>query len=69
MEETKMKLTVKETGELKRMVKKATGRNIKDIEIEAFSDDFIEYSFYSSGYDRAKNRKTYDRIALKKMEK
>lgn len=64
-----MRLTIKRANDLKRMVKKATGRNMKDIEIEAFSDDFIEYSFYSSGYDRAKNRKTYDRIALKKMEK
>lgn len=63
-----MKPTTKRVNDMKRMVKKATERNMKDIEIEAFGDDFIEYSFYSSGYDRAKNRKTYDRIALKKVE-
>lgn len=60
-----MRLTTKRANDLKRMVKKVTGRNMKDIEIEAFGNDFIEYSFYSSGYDRTKNRKTYDRIALK----
>ena len=65
MEGTDMKLTAKRANDLKRMVKKVTGRNMKDIEIEAFGDEFIEYSFYLSEYDRAKGRKTYDRITLK----
>lgn len=60
-----MKLTVKETNELKRMVKKATGRNMKDIEVESFSDGFVEYSYFASGYDRTKNKRTYDKITLK----
>ena len=47
------------------MVKKATGRNMKDIEIEAFGNDFIEYSYFALGYDRIKNKRTYDKITLK----
>lgn len=35
---------------------------MKDIEIEAFGDDFIEFSFYKTNYDRVTNKKSYERI-------
>ena len=57
-----MYITKKEENELKREVKKATNFNMKDIEIEAFWDTFIEFSFYKTNYDRVTNKKTYKRI-------
>lgn len=57
-----MYITKKEENELKREVKKATGFNMKDIEIEAFGDNFIEFSFYKTNYDRVTNKKSYKRI-------
>lgn len=57
-----MTITKKELNELKREVKNATGNAMKDIEIEAFGKDFIEYSYYKTNYDKVANRKSYDRI-------
>ena len=56
-------MTQKEINELKREVKKATGRNMKDIEIEAVGMDFITYSFYETNYARVTNKKTYKTIS------
>lgn len=57
-----MYITKKEENELKREIKKATNFNMKDIEIEAFGDTFIEFSFYKTNYDRVTNKKSYKRI-------
>ena len=35
---------------------------MKDIEIEAFGDTFIEFSFYKTNYDRVTKKKSYKRI-------
>lgn len=40
-----MWITKKEERELKREVKNATGMNMKDIEIEAFGNDFCRVQF------------------------
>ena len=58
-----MMITKKEENTLKREVKKATGLNMKDIEIESFGSAFVEYSFYKTNYDRVTNKKSYGRIA------
>ena len=57
-----MYITKKEENELKREVKKATNFDMKDIEIEAFGDTFIEFSFYKTNYDRVTKKKSYKRI-------
>lgn len=57
-----MYITKKEENELKREVKRATGFSIKNVEIEAFGDNFIEFSFYKTNYDRVTNKKSYKRI-------
>lgn len=57
-----MWITKKEERELKREVKNATDINMKDIEIEAFGDHFIEFSFYKTNYDKVTNNKSYGRI-------
>lgn len=56
------KMTKKEINELKKEVKKATGRNMKDIEIEAWGDDFISYCFYRTNYDRVTNNQSHETI-------
>ena len=60
-----MYITKKEERELKREVKNATGINMKDIEIEAFGNDFVEYSFYKTNYDKVTNNKSCGRIKRK----
>lgn len=57
-----MYITKKELNKLKREVKMQTGFNMKDVEIEAFGDSFIEFSFYKTNYDRVTNKKSYERI-------
>ena len=57
-----MKLTTKEINELKREVKKATGRNMKDIDILAYGTDFITFGYYESNYDRVTNNITSETI-------
>lgn len=56
------KITKKEINNLKKEVVKATGKRIKDITIEAFSNDFIIYGFYATNYDRVRNIKTTEKI-------
>ena len=60
--EMSMLLTKKEESKLKREVKKKTGFNMKDIEIEMFGDHFIEFSFYKTNYDRVTHKKSYQRV-------
>lgn len=55
-------MTKKELTNIKRIVKKSTGRNITISEIEAIGDDFIIISYYKSGYDRMTNNKTMETI-------
>ena len=52
----------KEINELKRQVNKATGRKMKDIEIEAIEKDFITYSYYKTNYDKVTCKKSYETI-------
>lgn len=54
-----MKVTKKFENELKRKVKSLTGFKMKDIEIEAFGDHFIEFSFYKTNYNRVTNVKSF----------
>lgn len=53
----------KEINELKKGVKRVTGRNMKDIEIEAVGNDFITYSFYETNYAKATSKKSYETIS------
>lgn len=55
-------MTKKEINALKAEVKKATGRNMTDIEIVSVSDTTIEYGYYASKYDRVTGRLTREEI-------
>ena len=52
-------MVVKFENELKRKVKSLTGFKMKDIEIEAFGDHFIEFSYYKTNYNRVTNVKSF----------
>ena len=58
-------MTKKEINELKREVKRATGRNMKDIEeISMVSAAKIEFGYYKTNYDRsaAGTRETAEKL-------
>jgi len=42
------KMTKKQVNELKKKVKAATGYNLNQIDIIAFSDNFIDYDIYKN---------------------
>lgn len=54
-----MKVTKAFENELKRKVKTLTGFKMKDIEIEAFGINFIEFSFYKTNYARVTHAKSF----------
>ena len=56
------KMTKKEINELKRKVKKETGRNMKDVTIRAFGDSFIEFGYYKTNYDKVTSNMTTETI-------
>lgn len=71
-----MTFTKKQITLLKKEVKKATGKNMKDIEdIKAFGKDpdpnsekdFILYGYYDSNYDRVTSKITYHTILIDKI--
>lgn len=56
-------MTKKEINELKREVKRATGRNMKDIEeISMVSATKIEFGYYKTNYDRVIKNMSYQTI-------
>jgi len=56
--------TAKEITEMKRIVKKATGRNMKDIEITFYSASLIGYKYFATNYDRATNNYTHGTVGV-----
>lgn len=54
----------KELTNIKRTIKKATGRNLNSFDIEAWGDDFAVISYYKSGYDRASGNKTLETVTI-----
>lgn len=56
-------MTKAQLSEMKRVVKKATGLNMNQIEIESYSANTIGYSFYKTNYDKARGVKTYGEVA------
>lgn len=56
-------MTKAQLGEMKRVVKKATRLNMNQIEIESYSANTIEYSFYRTNYDKVRGVRTYGEVA------
>ena len=57
--------TTKEINEMKRTIKKATGKNMNEIEITNYSDNMIGYKYFATNYDRTVNKYTHETIVTK----
>jgi len=56
--------TAKEITEMKSIVKKATGRNMKDIEITSYSASVIGYKYFATNHDRVTNNYTHGTVGV-----
>ena len=56
--------TMKEINEMKRIVKKATGGNMKDIEITSCSASVISYKYFGTNHDRVTNNYTHGTVEV-----
>jgi len=61
-----MTITKSEINNLKKIVKKETGMNMKDVEIESFNYETkeIKYSYFKSNYAKVTNQKTTKNIVF-----